>query len=98
MTFLTVKKFAKEKVARFSGLLWTGRILCFLAALLTAPPALAQANLPDPLDSYVREAMTQAEVPGLAIAVVHGEDPPIAEGFGVRRLGRSEPVDAETRP
>ncbi|MGH6949671.1 MAG: serine hydrolase domain-containing protein, partial [Vitreimonas sp.] len=40
--------------------------------------------------------MTEAGVPGLAIAVVHGDDPPIAQGFGVRRLGRAERVDADT--
>lgn len=72
-----------------------------LGALVAAPTAAtpraaAPAHLPAPLEAYVRQAMAQAEVPGLAIAIVHGDEPPIAEGFGVRRLGRPEPVDADT--
>jgi CubicO group peptidase (beta-lactamase class C family) len=40
--------------------------------------------------------MKEAEVPGLAVVVVHADDPPVAQGFGLRRLGRPEPVDADT--
>src|SRR5687767_4239157 len=65
-----------------------------LASLPGAAPA--QGRLPEPLDAYVVNAMAQADVPGLAVAVVHGDDPPIIQGFGVRRLGRPERVDADT--
>jgi CubicO group peptidase (beta-lactamase class C family) len=67
-------------------LLWTA----------AAQPALAQARLPAPLEAYIAEAMRQSETPGVAVALVNGEEPPIAQGFGIRRLGRPERVDADT--
>ena len=35
-------------------------------------------------------------MPGLAVAVVHADAPPIAQGFGVRRLGEPGRVDENT--
>lgn len=68
------------------------------AALALAAPAAASAQprLPEALAEYVASSMAEAEMPGAAIAVVHADDPPIAQGFGVRRLGRPERVDADT--
>ena len=67
-----------------------------LAAAAAPVPAGAQARLPAPLETYINDSMAQAEVPGIAVAVVHGDDPPIAQGFGIRRLGGAERVDADT--
>jgi CubicO group peptidase (beta-lactamase class C family) len=50
----------------------------------------------DALDVHVRKAMQEWSVPGLAIAVVHGDSVWAARGYGVRRLGRPEPVDTRT--
>jgi len=36
------------------------------------------------------------ELPGLAVAVVHGDEVIFAEGFGVKEVGREDPVDAHT--
>lgn len=74
------------------------RRLILLAALLASTPAQAQENA-DPLeglDAYVREAMSDWEVPGLAIAVVHRDSVLFARGYGVRELGGSDPVDEHT--
>ena len=54
---------------------------------------------PDPLaglDGYVHAAMTNWEVPGLAIAVVKDDSVLFARGYGVRELGKPELVDAHT--
>lgn len=59
-------------------------------------PAASQGRLPPPLEAYVTEAMRQADVPGIAVAVIHGDEPPIAQGFGVRRRGGPDRVDADT--
>ena len=48
------------------------------------------------LDSYVRGAMVDWEVPGLAIAVVQDDSVLFARGYGVREVGRDEPVDEHT--
>jgi CubicO group peptidase (beta-lactamase class C family) len=48
------------------------------------------------LDGIAQEQMQETGVPGMAIAVVHGDRVVYARGFGVRKAGTSEPVDADT--
>lgn len=48
------------------------------------------------LDSYTLQAMANWNVPGLAVAVVHNGQLVHARGYGVRRLGSDDKVDAET--
>ncbi len=75
------------------------RLLRPLALLLlwtaAALPAEAQRELRG-LDDYIERGMRQWEVPGVAVAVVEGDSVVFARGFGVRELGRPEPVDART--
>lgn len=55
----------------------------------------AQPALSD-LDDYVRSAMAQWKVPGLAVAVVKDGQVVLARGYGVRELGKPDRVDADT--
>lgn len=48
------------------------------------------------LDAYVRKAMEDWKVPGLAMAVVKDDSVVFARGFGVREVGQPEPVDTRT--
>jgi CubicO group peptidase (beta-lactamase class C family) len=48
------------------------------------------------LDAYVQQAVTDWEVPGLAIAVVKDGETVFARGYGVRELGGEAPVDEHT--
>ena len=48
------------------------------------------------LDEYIRTAMRDWGVPGLAIAVVKDDRAVFAKGYGVRNLATGEPVTAET--
>jgi CubicO group peptidase (beta-lactamase class C family) len=69
-------------------------ILGFLAPAYTAgqqAPA-----LPADLDAYVGRVLREFDVPGLALAVVKDGRVLLAKGYGVRTLGRTEPVDART--
>ncbi|MBH1964186.1 MAG: serine hydrolase [Comamonadaceae bacterium] len=52
----------------------------------------AAAQLPD----MARDLMKKTGIPGLAIAVVHRGETLLAEGYGVRRAGHSEAVNADT--
>lgn len=52
----------------------------------------AVAALPD----IVAEIMQRSGVPGVAVAVVHGDRTVFAEGYGVRELGKDARVDADT--
>ncbi len=48
------------------------------------------------LDSLARDVLRQTHVPGLAISVVRNGKIVYAKGFGVRRAGTSDAVDADT--
>ena len=71
--------------------------LCVLLSLaLLAPGAWTQPAPLEGLDAYIAQGMTDWEVPGLAIAVVHGDSVVFARGYGLRELGGSDPVDEHT--
>ncbi|MFF2277618.1 serine hydrolase [Agromyces sp. NPDC058126] len=68
-----------------------------------APPAdaveLAEGALDPALESLpelVERVLDETGVPGAAVAVVHQGETVFAEGFGVRKVGEDDPVDAET--
>ncbi len=48
------------------------------------------------LDSYIEAAMRDWKTPGLSLAIVKDGKIVIAKGYGIRRLGGSDPVDANT--
>jgi CubicO group peptidase (beta-lactamase class C family) len=47
-------------------------------------------------DEFVSRLMREAEVPGVAIAIVRPDSIVFAKGFGVTRLGESHEVDPHT--
>src|SRR5690606_26159145 len=70
-------------------------ILVALLALL--PRAAAGQSAPlNGLDAYIEKAMKDWGVPGVAVAVVKDDSVVHARGYGVRELGRPEPVDERT--
>lgn len=72
--------------------------------VVASPPALASDPITDPeisaavdqLDRVVAEAMSRSGVPGVAVAVVHGDQVLYAKGFGVRDVDTGAPVTAAT--
>ncbi len=67
--------------------------------LLTRPLVASPASAPAPLDGfddYVKKAVADWEVPGLAIAVVKDGEVVFSRGYGVRELGKPAPVDGHT--
>lgn len=75
----------------------TERILrtAFAALSLAAAGAAGAAPPPD-LDARVRSVIAEYGVPGMAVAIVEDGVAVHAKGYGVRRLGASDPVDADT--
>ncbi|HEY2617095.1 MAG TPA: serine hydrolase [Acetobacteraceae bacterium] len=72
---------------------------------LALPPPRATANVVPPaqidaaiarLDELAADMLHQTQIPGLAIAVVRGGQTVYAAGFGVRRVGSADAVDADT--
>ena len=68
----------------------TGALLSVVSA------ATAAGTLPPGFDQRVDDAMRSRDVPGMAIAVVKGGEIVHARGYGVRRLGAPDAVDADT--
>ena len=50
----------------------------------------------DRLDGLIEDGMTQTGVPGTAVAVVYNDEVVYERGFGVRELGKPEPITPET--
>jgi CubicO group peptidase (beta-lactamase class C family) len=74
-------------------------ILPLLVSFLVPAAAPAAAQTVDPLQGFaeqVESARKDWGVPGLAVAVVKDGEVALAEGFGVRRHGGTETVDADT--
>ena len=66
------------------------------ALLLAALPALVLAAPPKNLDTRVAAVMKMSEVPGAWVAIVEGDKATHARGYGIRALGTTERVDADT--
>ena len=80
----------QQKVIRLLGQ------LLLMAAL--AQVALAQNGngALNGFDDYVQKAMKEWEVPGVAIAIVKGDQIVLAKGYGVRKIGEPAVVDERT--
>ena len=82
---------------------WTGRMLLGFGLAITLGGVACRDVAEDPaggklagLSDYIRASMADWELPGLAVAVVHGDEVVFAEGFGIKELGRENLVDAHT--
>jgi CubicO group peptidase (beta-lactamase class C family) len=65
-----------------------------LLILASAAPSLAAP--PKAFAARVEALRRQTGVPGMAVAIVENDRVTLAQGFGTRALGGSEPVDADT--
>lgn len=96
-------------IRRRRNLLWRCTGLLLTACLLFLPtaagakekssPKAASADLKKILaafEKYAEEARKAWQVPGMAIAVVHGDKLIYAKGFGVKELGKEDPVNKQT--
>src|SRR6201997_2468957 len=70
-------------------LIWLLLIVCVL-------PITAQNAPPTDLDTYVARVLKTFEVPGLSVAIVKDGKVVLTKGYGVRKLGASNPVDENT--
>ena len=78
----------KSQIHRIIGLF----LLLFIGSLSAA----AQDAPLQGFDDYVNRAIKDWEVPGVAIAVVKDDKIVLAKGYGVRELGKTDPVTANT--
>ena len=72
------------------------RLLAALLAGVLVTPALAQDQKARDFDAYVTRAVKDWGAVGLGVAVVKDGQLVFAKGYGVRELGKPDPVDANT--
>ena len=65
-------------------------------AVPVTPLSAVQDSFPSSLDAYVAGAIRTMDLPGAAIAVVKDGRVIAAKGYGVRELGKPDPIDAQT--
>ncbi|WP_456427516.1 serine hydrolase [Rhodocaloribacter sp.] len=70
------------------------RFLLLFAGLFLAP-LLLHAQ-PAGFDAYVEDVLETFEVPGVAVAIVRDGRVVMTRGYGVREIGKPDPVDAHT--
>ena len=74
-----------------------------VAAPVTAAIAQSSRNAPSgapdwtAFDKYVAKSAQDWRIPGMAIAVVRGDSVAFAKGYGLRKVGAGDQVDAHTR-
>ncbi len=70
----------------------------FLASTLVAAPALSRAGTQatDDLDDFVRQEMSKANIPGLALGIAKAGAVQVARGYGLADLEHRRPVTANT--
>lgn len=67
----------------------------FLLLPVTFLTSTLHAQLPE-IDAYIENARKQSECPGIAVAIVKDGKVLMAKGYGVRTMGKPEPVDENT--
>jgi len=75
---------------------WFGSLLALLlcgTAVCAAPPATPDSAT---VDAVIRDALKTWNVPGAAVAVVHGDEVIYLKGHGLRESGSDRPVTADT--
>ncbi|MGB7447568.1 MAG: serine hydrolase [Ornithinimicrobium sp.] len=62
-------------------------------------PSIDQADVEAAVTKFepiAEKALKSTHVPGMAVAVVHGGEVMLTQGYGVREIGGDDPVDADT--
>lgn len=75
--------------------IWLRGLVLFVAVACVFPPCTRAEPLTG-LDAYVEKTMKDWQLPGLAIAVVQGDQIVFMKGYGTREIGKELPVDENT--
>lgn len=71
-------------------------LLCFFWLTLSAQKITPLDKKISEFEAYIIKSQKEWEVPGLAVALVKDGKVLLAKGYGVRELGKPEPVNAQT--
>jgi len=70
-------------------------LMCMIILLITGS-AISESPLPENIDSYIAKVMETFKVPGVCVAVVKDGQVLLAKGYGIKEIGKDDPVDEET--
>ncbi len=60
------------------------------------PGLYAQATVPKNLNAYIEKVREEFDVPGIAVTIVKDSKVVLAKGYGIKKIGMPDPVDAHT--
>ncbi len=75
---------------------YSAKIILFPVLFLVSAAMAQTRALPPQLDTYIEKVLKTFEVPGLSIAIVKDGKVLLTKGYGVKKLGEKDPVDAHT--
>lgn len=81
---------------------YLSRTLIVFLILITSYPQYASAQgqttrqTPPNFDAYIREVLEAFDVPGMAVGVVRNGEVLLSKGYGIKQMGKTEPVDQHT--
>ncbi|MXX56167.1 MAG: serine hydrolase [Gemmatimonadetes bacterium] len=81
--------------ASMSAAVWSIGAAPPVAAQVAGNAAEARARIAD-LADYIERSMPDWDLPGLAVGVVYRDEVIFLGGFGVKEMGRDDPIDVET--
>lgn len=65
--------------------------------LFCSPHSYSQPTfITDSLDAYIKHALQQWQIPGLAVAIIKDGKVVVSKGYGVREMGKADRVDENT--
>ena len=64
--------------------------------MLTYVQGMQQESIPQGLEQQIEQIRKDWDIPGMAVAIIKGDEVIYANGFGVRELGKSAKVDEKT--
>jgi CubicO group peptidase (beta-lactamase class C family) len=74
----------------------TSKLLMLFTCLSFSMYAHAQQALPPQFDQYVEKVLKTFDVPGVSISIVKDGKVVLAKGYGIKKLGGNDKVDANT--
>src|SRR5262245_16188760 len=71
-------------------------MLSLVISACTRQSASQPSEVPSELDAFIAHTVTEWQLPGAAVAIVKDGQVAFVKGYGVRELGKPEPVDGDT--
>ena len=70
--------------------------ICLLIMLALSSFSQTPSFITDSLENYIKKGMKQWQIPGLSIVIVKDGKVVLMKGYGVKEMGKSDPVDENT--